>query len=164
MSIRTATLVSLTLAALAAAGAARAEDKDKAKPETPDYTELVKYRQLEMGAIARHFGAVKRIVNGDVDRGADLDGHVAALKDLTRDMVAQYPEGSGPKNYEKTDALPKLWEDPEGFAKAVADFEAALGVLGEAAAKHDLEAAKAAFEKAGDSCGNCHDAYRKDDH
>ena len=162
MSIRTATLASLTLAALALAAPASAEDK--AEKADVDHTQLVKYRQLEMGAIARHFGAVKRIVKDEVDRKEDLAGHSAAIVDLARDMVSQYPKGSGPKNYPKTDALPKIWDDAEGFAKAVADFEAAANELHEAAKGRDYTAAKAAFEKAGDQCGSCHDAFRKDDH
>jgi len=44
-----------------------------------DKAEVVKYRQLEMGAIGRHFGAVKRIVKGQVERPQDLLGHTAAL-------------------------------------------------------------------------------------
>lgn len=163
---RTFVLVALPLAALLAAGPASADGPkkgdDKDAPKGP-HAELVKYRQLEMGALARHFGATKRILKNEVDRKEDLLGHTAALVDLSRDMVSQYPEGTGPDAY-KTEALKKIWTDAEGFAKAVADFEAAAKELHAKAEARDMEGALAAFEKAGDTCGGCHDNYREDDH
>lgn len=128
-----------------------------------DAKEVVKYRQAEMGAMAKHMGAVKRLLDGSVDRKEDLPLHTRALLDLGKDIPGQYPEGTGPDAHPKTEALPKIWKDAEGFAKAAADYEAATTALHEAAEKRDLEAAGAAFEKVGEACGGCHDSFRKDD-
>ena len=127
-----------------------------------DKAEVVKYRQLEMGAIARHFGAVKRIVKGQVDRPQDLTGHTAALVALSLDIPGQFPEGTGPDSKLETEALKKVWTDKEGFAKAAKDFETAAAALHAAAEKRDMKALDEAFGKAGETCGACHDNYTKE--
>ena len=152
-------ILALTALLFVAIPAGADDPKNDAKP---DMKELVKYRQMEMGAIGRHFGATKRILKGEVDRKDDLLGHTAALVDLARDMGSQYPEGTGPDTH-KTDALPKIWKDADGFAKAVADFEAATKDLHAKAEARDFDGAMEAWGKVGDSCGGCHDGYRKDD-
>lgn len=152
----------VTLAAVAAFAfatvlptTASAEDKD---PQ-----EMMKYRQSEMGAMASHMGAIKRILTGAVDRPEDLLGHTAAMVALSKDIPTQYPEGTGPDALPKTEALPKIWKDAEGFAKAATAYETAAGELHAAAEKRDMDAAMEAFKKVGESCGGCHDNYRKDD-
>ena len=124
--------------------------------------EVVKYRQLEMGAVGRHFGAVKRIVKGEVDRPQDLLGHTAALVELAKDLPSQFPEGTGPDSKLETEALKKVWTDSEGFAKVATDFEAATVALNAAAEKRDMKAVAAEFEKTGELCGTCHDSYTKE--
>lgn len=125
--------------------------------------DMIKYRQREMGAIGRHFGAAGMIIDGKVNRPEDLLGHTAALVELGRDLVSQFPKGTGPADHESTSVLPKVWEDAEGFAKAVAAFETAAGELHKAAEAREMGALKAAHEKLGDTCGACHDTYTKDE-
>lgn len=124
--------------------------------------DLIKYRQREMGAIGKHFGAIGMIVEGKVNRPEDLLGHTAALVELSRDLASQFPKGTGPADGE-TSALPKIWEDAEGFAKAVAAFETATAELHKAAEARDMAALPAAKEKVGDACGGCHDNFTKDE-
>lgn len=57
-------------------------------------------------------------------------------------------------------ALPSVWDDADGFAARIADYQAATGEL-EAAAKADDRAAfTAALAKTKAACKACHDSYR----
>lgn len=57
-------------------------------------------------------------------------------------------------------ALPSVWDDADGFAARIADYQAATGEL-EAAAKTDDRAAfTAALAKTKAACKACHDSYR----
>jgi cytochrome c556 len=72
------------------------------------------------------------------------------------DIAALFPEGSGG---EGTEALPKIWEDAAGFAKAVDEYKA---VAAAAAASNpaDVAALGAQLDAIGKSCNSCHEVYR----
>ena len=141
-------------------GVTPAVAKDEAPP-SPEQS-MVKYRQLEMSAIARHFGSIKRIVKGEVDRPQDLAGHTAAVVALSKDLPGQFPKGTGPDSKLDTSVLDTVWTESEKFAKMAKDFEAAAAALDAAAQKGDMEAVAAAFGKTGELCGSCHDDFTKD--
>ena len=129
-----------------------------------DANPVIKYRQLEMEALARHMGSVKMVVKNQVDRKGDVLGHAEAMHALAKDLVSQYPAGTGPDSGAKTEAKAEIWSDAAGFAKAAQDFETATAALVEAAKGDDLEAMAKAFGGVGQACGGCHDTYREDDH
>ena len=70
-----------------------------------------------------------------------------------------FPEGSDTGD---TKASPKIWEDPEGFAAALAKFQADSDAA-LAADPQDLEAFKAAFGQVAANCQSCHEAFRLSD-
>jgi len=124
---------------------------------------VVKYRHVLMESWGKHLGLSKMILDGGVSRPADLVAHADALAGTGKDLVALFPAGSGPDAFE-TEALATIWETPEEFAAAAAAYEQATAKFAEAARSGDVEAAKAAFGGVGQSCGGCHDSFRKDDH
>lgn len=79
------------------------------------------------------------------------------IKNTMVEFPSLFPVGS--ENGGDTRALPKIWEDMDGFkaeaAKLVTNAEAA-----EAAAADGLEAFKLALGPVGASCSSCHEAYR----
>lgn len=79
------------------------------------------------------------------------------IKDNMIEFPSLFPVGS--EDDGDTRALPKIWEDMDGFkaaaAKAAADAEAA-----ETAAANGLDAFKAALGAVGANCGSCHETYR----
>lgn len=68
-----------------------------------------------------------------------------------------FPKGS--ETGGKSTAAPSIWEDRDGFNKAMAKFQAdtAAGVVSKPA---DLDAFKVAFGGAASNCGACHKAFR----
>lgn len=128
-----------------------------------DAEAVVKYRNITMGSMAKHMGASKMILKGQVSRSGDLVGHAMALQALGNDLVQQFPEGTGPESKLDTEALPAIWSDADGFAAAVKAYQDATAAYVEAAKTGDLEKAGEAFGGVGQSCGGCHDGFRKDD-
>ena len=143
----------LTAIALLFASAALADD---------DPNKTVKYRAQVMSGVGAHMGASATIVKGEVGRVEDLKVHARAMADAATYFDQLFPKGTGP-DATKTEALPKVWDDWEGFVKANDAFEEASKAFVEAAETGDMAKIKPAFGKLGKSCGGCHDNYKKDD-
>jgi cytochrome c556 len=104
------------------------------------------------------FGALGPIGKGE--QPFDAAAVAKALKEFGDhaakfDVAALFPEGSG----EGTEALPKIWEDKEGFAKAAEEFKAAAAAAA-ASNPADVGALNEQLGAIGKSCGGCHEVYR----
>lgn len=71
-----------------------------------------------------------------------------------------FPEGT--ETGGGTEAAPAIWEDREGFDKALAEWREAVDAA-IAANPDSLEAAKPVAGKVFNTCKNCHDSYRIED-
>jgi cytochrome c556 len=114
-------------------------------------------RQALMKATASAAGNAGRMLKGETPY--DKSTAEAVLKQMS-ETAAKAP-GLFPAGSDKgeTRALPKIWEDK-------ADFEARFAKLGEdakaAMSKTDsLDDFRAAFGPIGQSCGGCHQPYRR---
>lgn len=142
-----------TVLVLISAPAAAADDPKNA----------VEYRQAVMKSLGGHAGAIAKIIKGQVSYTGHIADHaqaIAATSELVGDV---FPENSGPDDYADTDALPAIWEEPGEFQQTVDDFVAAAQDFAEAAQSDDRQTVIAGFKKLGDSCGACHDDFRKED-
>jgi cytochrome c556 len=85
---------------------------------------------------------------------ASLDATAQAIGDF-------FPVGT--LDPARSEALPKIWEDPAGFTAALAKFQEATAAAAEASGR-DGPADKAAFGAAMapvfDTCKGCHETYR----
>ena len=124
--------------------------------ETP--ADAIKYRQSIMSAMGAHIGALSLIYGNRVPHQAHLQSHADALAALGAQAKVVFGEGTGTG---KTDALPIIWQEPERFAKALADNEKATADLKAAVASGDKAKIGLAFKNVGQSCKGCHDRYRK---
>ena len=122
--------------------------------------DAARYRQAVMKALSGHNGAIRLIVAGRAGDPEKLAAHIAALVELSTEVEALFQEGS---DLENDEALPAIWERPDAFAAAVADFESASEALGNAANGGDSEALGDALRQVGDACKACHESYRLDD-
>ena len=122
---------------------------------TPE--DAVEYRQAFMSALRGHSGAVSMQVRGIAGDSEYLGGHVDALVALAAEMASVFPAGSTTADSE---ALPAIWERPEEFAKAIANFQAAVSGLADAAGGDDAAALDAAFREIGTTCKGCHESFR----
>ncbi|WP_293608939.1 cytochrome c [Ponticaulis sp.] len=114
----------------------------------------------EMGASMRAISESMRSGSPDatlISEKADIiAGHAATMGDW-------FPAGSGPEAGVETEALPTIWENPEGFAEAVSNFQTAAVAFQAAAASGDMTATGGALRSLGGTCGACHDDFRVDD-
>jgi cytochrome c556 len=119
-------------------------------------TGIVKKRMETMkdvGAVMKELGAM---VKGDASFDASTVARRADdLKTHAAGMPALFPEGSihGP-----SEALPKIWEDFEGFSRIASDLESAATAL---SSVNEATALPAALGAAGKTCKTCHSDYRK---
>jgi len=93
-----------------------------------------------------------------------------AVRRSAHDLSARAPgqerlfvRGSGAEAGVRTRALPLIWADPAGFARANADLVRAAAVLDAAAQRGDLAGLINARAMAGATCKGCHDKYRATD-
>ncbi|MCB9675468.1 MAG: cytochrome c [Alphaproteobacteria bacterium] len=145
---------SLTVFALLAASAALADDSPQ---------NAARYRHVVMEGVGDHMKASALVVKGEVGRTADLKAHAKAMNDAAQYFDQLFPKGSGPDVVPKSNALPKIWEDWEGFVKANETFKKASADFLAATESGEMEKIKPAFGALGKSCGGCHDTYRKDE-
>lgn len=142
--------VIVAAAAVAVAPAALSQSPEEAEA-------AIGYRQSYMSSVGGHFGAVRRLVGGDVTHEGDLAMHADALAALTRDIVKLFPEGSGAG---ETDALPAIWENWEAFAERAAEAEKAGTAFAEAVADGDADLVRGALRDLGRACRGCHEDYK----
>lgn len=120
------------------------------------------YRHTVMEATKYHMKASAAIAKGAISRPGDLAGHARALHDTANTFDQLFPKGTSPAEV-KTDALPAVWAKWDEFVKANEAFKKATGELVAVADKGDKAAIGAALKAVGESCGACHDTFRKED-
>lgn len=141
------------------AGTAAAKSK-KDEPATDGAKAVVTYRSVLMQQMGKSLKLASLVAAGQVDRPGDLAAYAAALQ--AAPLGELFPAGTGPDDVQ-TGAKDTVWKDPEGFARAVASYQAKVAALDAAAKAGDLAAAKAAVEGVGESCSGCHELYRMED-
>lgn len=136
-----------------------------AKVETvdPAMKEVIETRQKSLKDLAKNFKAIADQVKSSAPDMAVVGPAAEKVAAYSQDIENWFPEGSGPSAGVKTEALDKIWEDPEGFAEVIAGFKTNAAALNAAVEAGDTEAMAAAFKATGGSCGTCHDTYRLDD-
>ena len=115
-------------------------------------------RQESMKQVGAASKALGSMVRGRTDYNAETAQQAfTQIRDAVAIFAENFPEGS---DSGKTDALPKIWEDMEGFQAASAKFmneaDAAIEPAGES-----LDSLKSSFEKVAANCKSCHMVYRK---
>ena len=125
---------------------------DKAMQAEADYRHHV---MEAVGGLTASMGDIlKKGVHED-----DLVIHARALAMLAEVVPHTFPEGS---LTEDSEALPAIWEDPEGFSQAMDKFVAAAEQMAKAAATKNIRKILPAISELGESCKGCHDSYKAD--
>jgi cytochrome c556 len=90
---------------------------------------------------------------------ADIDAALTVLSDTAAKLPALYPDSvkAAPPSGEFGPS-PKVFDDKAGFAKAVADYGAA--VTAAKASVKDVDTLKAALPTITKNCSGCHETYR----
>ncbi|GAB4197548.1 MAG: cytochrome c [Wenzhouxiangellaceae bacterium] len=119
---------------------------------------VIEYRQSIMSAIAGHFGASRRLLDGDYQAEGELAFHARSLAHLMRDVSHYFPSGS---THEDSEAEPTIWEQWSEFKQLSDDAATASAQFATAAENDDPTAANQAFDQIKDACRGCHKQFRQ---
>lgn len=119
---------------------------------------VIQYRQLVMGAIGSNMGAIGAILKHQLDRPGAVANHAQQMADSAKLIGPAFKQSISAG---KTDAKPKIWKEWAKFETAIADYEKAAVALAAAAKGSDPAATGLAVKALGESCGGCHDSFRK---
>ena len=122
-----------------------------------DGPNLIEVRQAGMNLVSADFAGIRAVIaaKGDVKT---LENPAKAMQRWSALSPSLFPKGT--ETGGNTKAMPEVWSDAAGFAKAAAGMSEAVGVMMAAAKAGDADAAAAAVKGIGDSCLNCHKTYR----
>lgn len=117
-----------------------------------------KYRQGVMRTVGGQMTSLASILRGNVYFD-NLSFHARGMADLAKIVPHVFPEGSG---VSKSEALPKIWEEPEDFKAAVDKFVEAANGIATAAESGEMSAIGPAMKSLGQACKGCHDNFREE--
>ncbi len=118
---------------------------------------------LMKSGVLKNYLYAKKFVKEGKGTAAGVSAHAHLLNDASTQVVALFPKGTGRGDYDDktTRALPKIWEDWDGFKKAAAALTAESMKLAEVAAGGNKDAIAAQFGQLGkNGCGGCHKPFR----
>lgn len=144
--------------ALLAAAAAIASLSAPAMAQFQKAEDAVKYRKAAFTVMGAHFGRIGAMASGrapfDATAAADSAAIVETLSALPWEgFVAGTDKGD-------TRAKPEIWTEQAKFKEGADKLQVETAKLAEAAKTGNLDAVKAAFGEASQSCKACHDSYR----
>ncbi|HEY6983581.1 cytochrome c [Reyranella sp.] len=119
-------------------------------------TDVIKQREENRKQAAAAMRAIKGVMDSKGDAKVVVE-QAAKLKELQTAFDKMFPAGS---DKGKTEALPVVWTDWNGFLAASKNADAAYDKLAVAGGSGDFTAIAAAFTETGKACGACHQKYR----
>jgi cytochrome c556 len=123
---------------------------------------IVKYRQASMKALGQHMTACSLVVKHEIASRADLAAHAAAIAETSKNLPQWFPAGTGSDRV-RTDAKPDIWRRRKDFEASAARLQREAAKLAAIARTSDAKAFDAQFKVVGESCNQCHDAFRVHD-
>jgi cytochrome c556 len=125
-------------------------------------SDIVKYRQSVMKAMAAHMTAMSLVVKKQISDRSQLAAHAAALRDLSGGLPKFFPRGTG-SDKTKTAAKNEVWQRFPEFEAAFQKLRRESTVLADAAKRGDAKAFDAQFENVANACAGCHRIFRVKD-
>lgn len=125
------------------------------KPE-----EAIKYRRSSFTLMGVHFASLGAMAYGRIPfdpQAAERNAKVVAT-------ISQLPFNAFVPGSDKgeTRAKPEIWADQAAFERNAANMQSAVRNLSAVAKTGNLDAMRAAFGTAAQTCKACHDGFRKD--
>jgi cytochrome c556 len=148
----------VALAGLAGSFAAPVVRAEGAPGASSPEKAVIEYRQMVMGAIGSNMGAIGGILKNQLALPGAVANHAQQMADAAKLIGPAFKQKvfAG-----KTDAKAEIWKDWAKFERAISDYEKAATALASAAKGSDPAATGAAVKALGESCGGCHDSFRK---
>lgn len=117
-------------------------------------------RQAGFKALGASFKIINDQLKTDAPDTAAMLPAAQRMNELAGQIPGWFPAGTGPDDGVKTDALPTVWSDPEGFSAAQTRLAEATTQLEALAAAGDVAGLREHVKMVGASCGGCHDNFR----
>ena len=153
--------ISILTVTAACEGGSPGDASSPAAPVDEKAVQAVEEREAVLKLMKRNFGPLAGMAKEKIPYDAGLAQknatHLANLVVMMEDVFATDTRGSGVE----TEALDKIWEQPDKFAGKIDALVEAADEL--AAVAGDESALADAVGKVGKSCGSCHDDFREDD-
>ena len=143
-------VIAIAIVALGAVGMAAAQD---------DPANIVKYRILLMNTQTGHLRAIAAVVKGEVSYGAHVKNHADAIKIIGEMKADVWPPGSA---VGESRAKPEIWQNWNEFQELYDSYMVQVVKLAEVSATGDLAAIGAQLGEVGNTCGACHNRFRKE--
>ncbi len=140
------------------AGGLALAPRDAAAQAAPSDQAVIEYRQLLMSAVGSNMGAIGGILKNQLVLPGAIANHAQQMADGAK-LIG--PAFKAKVSAGRTDAKPEIWSDWAKFEQAIADYEKAATSLATAAKGSDPAAVGLAVRTLGESCGGCHDTFRK---
>lgn len=122
-------------------------------------SDIVAQRQTTMKGLGDEAKAIKNLVTGPEDQMGQVKDHALKISEAAAKIPTMFPAGS---DQGKTEALPAVWTDKDGFDMAAEKMGKLADQLAAAADTGDAQQVRAAFAALGkEGCGGCHTTYRK---
>lgn len=142
------------VAALALGVAAQAHENHKHSTDP-----LVDARQGGMTMLVANMAALSRAETApEADAITRTAFPASGIAAFARSLPALFAAET--KDVADTRSLPAIWDDGEGFAAQVAEFQAATASVEAAAGANDKAAFSEALARTKAACQSCHDSYR----
>jgi len=119
-------------------------------------------RQSVFKLLGSNMGPLGAMAKGKIPLDAKVVEKNATRINQLSLMIADYSRTDTSKFNVKTEALAKIWQDPEHFSKDIDKLSLASTNLIAAAKSGDEGAIKKAIGGVGKTCGGCHDHFKKD--
>jgi cytochrome c556 len=157
MSVLKKSILAITVSASLVVATASMAQPASSEKHAVYATEL---RQSIFKLLGSNMGALGAMAKGKIPVDAAVAEKNATRINQLSLMIADYSRTDTSKFDVKTEALAKIWQDPEHFSKDIDKLTMASAELMAAAKSKDEGAIKKAIGGIGKTCGGCHDHFK----
>jgi len=119
-------------------------------------------RQSIFKLLGSNMGPLGAMAKGKIPLDAKVVEKNATRINQLSLMIADYTRTDTSKFKVKTEALAKIWQEPEHFSKDIDKLTIASSKLIAAAKSNDESEIKKAIGGVGKTCGGCHDDFKEE--
>jgi len=157
MSVLKKSILAITVSASLVVATASMAQPASSEKHAVYATEL---RQSIFKLLGSNMGALGAMAKGKIPVDAAVAEKNATRINQLSLMIADYSRTDTSKFDVKTEALAKIWQDPEHFSKDIDKLTMSSAELMAAAKSKDEGAIKKAIGGIGKTCGGCHDHFK----
>ena len=123
-----------------------------------NFDNIIKERKAKFSETKSHMRTInKNLSSENFDQIIFSSKKINAWANKMNDF---FPKGSEASTLNKSEASNDIWSNPDGFKKAVENFEEASIKLIKIASQNNIDDTVSAFRKLAGTCKSCHQKFR----